>query len=142
MDTVERRAEVHRAGAERIVLIMAFHHRWQALDAGAHLRRGDPVRPLFLRGDLVHARPLEAGAADADAVAAGHAAFLDQIQTAFLGVDDDLARLVLAGERHGGALDAGDTEIFARIAAGEALFRVGLVDRFRQGLRYEQDSES
>src|SRR6186713_508602 len=59
VDTVERRAEIHRARAER-VLDAALHVARQVGPAGQHLRRRRPVRPFLLGGDPVHAAPAEA----------------------------------------------------------------------------------
>src|SRR3954465_12127965 len=64
---VERRAQIHRARAKRI-LDTALHVTRQVRPAGQHLRRRRPVRPFLLGGDPVHAAPAEAVAADADAV--------------------------------------------------------------------------
>src|SRR4051812_17454188 len=68
MDSIERAAEIHGARAERFVFA-ARHMRWQATHTRTHLRRRRPSRPFLLGGHLVHALPLEAGAADADGVA-------------------------------------------------------------------------
>src|SRR5262249_10468609 len=64
-----------------------------------HLVGRRPIRPLALVGDVVHARPGEAGTADADAVADRTTAALHQIEHALAGIDDD-------GARHLGAVVA------------------------------------
>src|SRR5439155_14790259 len=68
VDAVDGRAEIHRAGAERIAGA-AGHEARQIGLALDHLGRRMPIRPLGLAGDLLHAGPGEAVAADADAVA-------------------------------------------------------------------------
>ena len=96
MDTVDGRADVEGAGAKRIVRA-TLHVSGQdpAVTAftGNHFRRRGPARPLGLAGDVVHAGPFEAFAADADAVFHRTATFENVIKTAFLGVDDDGAGL-------------------------------------------------
>src|SRR4029450_589821 len=104
MDGVERRAEIHRARAERIVLA-ALHVARQVGSPPQHLRRRSPIRPFPLRADLLPAGPAEAVAADADAVAHGLTVAEDQIQAALGGVDVDAARLVVAGKADGRARD-------------------------------------
>src|ERR1700690_2962461 len=68
VDAVERRAEIHRARAERIVRAAGHEMRQTGLALEHFLRRG-PIRPFLHGGDRVRARPGEARAADADAVA-------------------------------------------------------------------------
>ena len=66
------RAEIERAGAERIVGA-AVHVARQVGPALHHCRRRRPARPFRLAADRLVARPGEARAADADAVAHGAA---------------------------------------------------------------------
>src|SRR5215470_5327767 len=61
VDAVERRTEIHRARAERIVGT-AGHVARQIGSAPEHLVGRRPIRPFTLHGDVVHARPGEAGA--------------------------------------------------------------------------------
>src|SRR6185437_2219149 len=67
MDAVERRAEIERARAERIIWA-AGHEVRQIRLALKHFLRRRPGRPLFFCRDVMHARPGESGPADADAV--------------------------------------------------------------------------
>src|SRR3569623_2165611 len=62
---VQRRADIERAGAERIVRA-AGHVGRQVGRALAHFRRRRPAGPLGLASDGVLARPAEAVAADAE----------------------------------------------------------------------------
>ena len=59
-----------------------------------------PIRPLGLAGDLLHAGPGEAVAADADAVADRAAATEHVIEVGVGGIDDDGARGLLGREGH------------------------------------------
>src|SRR5690606_1457330 len=68
VNAVERRAEIDRAAAERIVGA-ALHEGGKSRLALAHLFRRRPVGPFALLRNLVHTRPAESVAADADAVA-------------------------------------------------------------------------
>src|SRR5262245_37718625 len=95
VDTIERRAEIHRAGAERI-LRPAFHVARQIGAALEHFGRRRPIRPFTLARNLADARPGEAGPADADAVADRGAVALDEIQEALVGIDDDGAAALVA----------------------------------------------
>src|SRR5882672_7338412 len=88
VDAVERRAEIHRARAERIFRT-AGHVARQVGPAPQHLVGRRPIRPFALVGDVVHAGPGEAGTADADAVAHRPALALHQIEHAVAGIDDD-----------------------------------------------------
>src|SRR5262249_22082756 len=88
VDAIERRAEIHGAGAER-VLRPAFHVARQIGTALEHFGRRRPIRPFTLAGDVVNARPGEAGPADADAVTDRGAVILDQIKKTLVGIDDD-----------------------------------------------------
>ena len=94
-----RRAEIERAGAERVLHAAGQIGRQVAALGGLaldHLRRRTPVRPLALVGDLVRARPFEAGLAGADAIAPRLAVLLDQIEEILRRIDDDRARLLRA----------------------------------------------
>src|ERR1700739_2026370 len=95
MDAVERRSQIHRAGAERI-LRTALHMPWQVGAPHQHFRRRRPVRPFLLGGNLLDARPGEARAADADAVAQRLSVALHQEQELVRRVDDDRAGALLA----------------------------------------------
>src|SRR6516225_6970023 len=99
MNAVDRRAEIHGARAEWIAGT-AGHEPRQIRLALDHFRRRAPVRPFQLAGDLLQAGPLEAVAADADAVAKRPAVGLDEVEEAVLGVDDDRARRFRAAEEH------------------------------------------
>ncbi len=68
VDAVDGAAEIHGAGAER-VLRAAGHEARQIGLALHHFRGRRPIRPLGLARDGLGARPGEAFAADADAVA-------------------------------------------------------------------------
>ncbi len=57
--------------------------------AGDHFRRRGPIRPLRLLGDGLGARPGEAVAADADAVAHRLAIAEHQVEIGVRGIDDD-----------------------------------------------------
>src|SRR6185503_18851879 len=76
VDAVQRRAEIHGAGAERI-LRTTGHEVRQVGTALQHLRRRRPVRPFLLGGDFLLAGPGEARLADPNAVAQRHAVVLD-----------------------------------------------------------------
>src|SRR5262249_34921856 len=95
VDAVERRAEIHGARAERIVGA-ADHVARQIRTALEHLVGRRPIRPLPLLRDVMHARPGEAGPADADAVAHRAPVALHQIEEAIAGIDDDGARPLAA----------------------------------------------
>ena len=68
MDAIDGAAEIHGAGAELIAGTPGHEARQVGL-ALEHLRRRDPIRPLGLARDCLHAGPSEAFAAHADAVA-------------------------------------------------------------------------
>src|SRR6185437_6258247 len=68
VDPVQRRAQIQRAGAERVV-DAAGHVARDVVAARQHLGGRGPARPFLLGGDLVDAAPAKAVAADADAVA-------------------------------------------------------------------------
>jgi hypothetical protein len=117
VDAVERGAEIEGARAERIGGA-AGHEARQVGAAAQHLGGRAPVRPLGLAGDGLGAAPAEARTADADAVADGGAAGLDEVEAALLRVDDDGARRIAAGEGHRLARDGGDTGAGTRPAVG------------------------
>src|SRR5690606_26671289 len=94
-DAIKTVAEIKRACAERVVR-SAGHVARQVRLALQHLRGRTPVRPFPLGGDRLRARPAEAVAADAYAVAHGGAVPLHEIEEALLGIDDDRARLLVA----------------------------------------------
>src|SRR6266581_3721376 len=95
MDAIERRSQIHRAGAKRI-LRAAFHVPRQIRAPHQHFRWRRPRRPFLFCGNLFDARPGEAGAADADAVAHRLAVFLHQEQKLVGRIDDDRAGAFLA----------------------------------------------
>ena len=97
VDAVERVAEIQArapSGLPGPPAIMARQIRL-ALD---HLRRRKPVRPFLHLGDALGARPGEALAADADAVAHRLAAAEHQIEIGVRRIDDDGAGRLLGGE--------------------------------------------
>src|SRR5690606_29693062 len=91
--------EIHRAGAERIAGA-AGHEARQIGLALDHLRRRPPVRPFRLAHDELRSAPLEPVTADADTVAQGAVATLNEIKEAVGGVDDDGAGLFLRPVEH------------------------------------------
>src|SRR5580704_11232488 len=95
VDTVERRPQIHRAGAERI-LWTAFHVPRQVGPPHQHFRRRRPIRPFLLGGDLLDAGPGEPRTADAHAIAQRLAVGLNQIEELVGRIDHDRARTFLA----------------------------------------------
>src|SRR6195952_757783 len=95
VDAIERRSQIHRARAERI-LRTAFHVPRQIRTARQHFRRRRPGRPFLFRRDGLDARPGEAGTADADAVTHRLAVALHQEQELVRRIDDDGAGAFLA----------------------------------------------
>src|SRR5262249_23446430 len=95
VDAVERVAQVHGARAERIFRA-ARHVARQVGTALEHLIRRPPIRPLALGGDVLDARPGEAGTPDADAVAQRPAVLLDQAEEAIRRIDDGGSGLLAA----------------------------------------------
>src|SRR5271157_1417979 len=119
VDAVDGLAEIHRPRAERIAR-PARHEARQVGLALDHLRRRAPVRPFLLAGNLLQARPLEAVAADADAVAQRAVVRLHEVEEALAGVDDDRPRRFVGAEEH----------FLLLVGAAELLFlRRGLVAR-------------
>src|SRR5882672_1661412 len=104
MDAVQRRAEIHGAGAERI-FDAARHVARQVRPARPHLRGRCPARPFLLRRNAVDAAPAEAITADADAITQCPAVAEDEIKPALGGVDQDGAGRVLTREADGLARD-------------------------------------
>src|SRR5947207_291696 len=88
MNAVERGAEIHRPGAERIFRA-ALHVARQVRAALEHLFGRNPVRPFALGRNVLDARPREARAADADAVADRAAPLLDEVEKTLARIDDD-----------------------------------------------------
>src|SRR5205085_4306453 len=91
VDAIDRVAEIQGARAKRVGRATGHEARQVGL-ARDHLGRGRPIRPLGLLGDVLHAGPAEAVAADADAVADRAAAGLHQIEERVRRIDDDRAR--------------------------------------------------
>src|SRR5262249_11203806 len=91
MDAIDGRADIQRTRAQRITRTAGHPARqiWLSRD---HLGWRRPVRPLRLLADVVHAAPLEAIAADTNAVAHGNAVTHDEIEVTVMRVDDDCAR--------------------------------------------------
>src|SRR6266446_6798605 len=90
VNAIERRSQIHRACAER-VLRAAFHVPRQIGAPRQHFRWRRPCRPFLLRGNLLDARPGESGTTDPDAVAHGLAVALYQEQKFVRRIDDNRA---------------------------------------------------
>src|SRR6266478_8537513 len=99
VNAIKRRAEIHGAGAERIV-DAARHMARQVGPPRQHLRRRGPARPFLFRGDAVDAGPAKAVAADTDPVAKRLALRQDEVKPPLGGVDVDGAGLILAYKAH------------------------------------------
>src|SRR5208337_2082417 len=99
VDAVDGLAEIHCPRAHRIAR-SARHEARQVGLALDHLRRRAPVRPFLLARDLLQARPLEAVAADPDAIAKGAVVRLHEVEEAPFRVDDDGARRFRGAEEH------------------------------------------
>src|ERR1700675_4063841 len=84
VDAVDGGAEIHRARPQRIARPPGYEAR-QIGVRGDRLGRRCPVRPLRLARDAQKPLPLEAVAADTDAVADRSAARLDQIEMTLRG---------------------------------------------------------
>ena len=114
VDSVERGAEIERAGAERIVG-SPVHVAGQVGLTQQHFRRRRPVRPFGLAGDRLDAAPFEARTADPDPVAQRAAIAEHQEEKFARRVDDDGAGLfravivdfLLGEDGIDGAADAG-----------------------------------
>src|SRR5262249_20845906 len=115
MDAIKRRAEIEGAGAERIV-DAAGHVAGQIGATPAHLGRRGPAGPFPLGADAMYAAPAETVTADADAIAQGLAARLDQVEPPLGRVDDDGARRVIGRIGDCGALDRARTGVIVRAA--------------------------
>src|SRR6476659_9928471 len=81
VNAIHRGAEIHCSRPQRVAGT-AGHEARQIGLARDHLGRRRPVRPLGLAGDVYQPLPLEALAADADAIAQRAAVALDQIEMA------------------------------------------------------------
>ena len=97
VDAVHGRAEIHGARTERITGA-AGHEARQVGLALDHFGRRMPVRPLGLLGDLLHAGPGKAVAANAHAVADGASATEHVIEVGVGRIDDQGAGGLLGGE--------------------------------------------
>src|SRR5882672_1420913 len=104
VDAIERRSQIHRPRAERIV-DAARHVARQVGTPSQHLDRRSPARPFLLRGNAVGSTPAEAVAADADAVADRLAVTEHEIEPALGSADVDRPGRVTAGKAHGRARD-------------------------------------
>src|SRR6202451_553350 len=125
MDAIDGGAEIHRARPERIAR-SAGHEPRQGGLAFNHFRRRAPVRPFLLARNLLQAGPLEAIAADADAVAQRPIVRLHQIEEPRPRIDHDRAWRLGGAEEH----------LLLFKSAGELLFFrrrliAGLVDHTR-----------
>jgi hypothetical protein len=99
MNAIERRAQIHGAGAER-VLDAARQVTRQIRPSRQHLRGRGPARPFLFGGDAMGAAPAKTLAADTDAVSEGLAVGENQIKSPLAGADDDGAGRITAGEAH------------------------------------------
>src|SRR5262245_35049695 len=99
MDAIERRAEIKRAGAERVVRT-ARHKGRQSWLPPPHLLRRRPAWPFPLCRYPRNASPGEPIAPDANAVAERLPVGSDQIEAPLLCVDNDGAGLVVARIAH------------------------------------------
>src|SRR5712675_1369465 len=99
VNAIKRRAEIHGAGAERIVEA-ACHMARQIGPPRQHLRGWGPARPFLFRGDAVDAGPAKAVAADADAVAKRLALRQDEVKPPLGGVYENRTGLILADKAH------------------------------------------
>ena len=88
VDPVFGVAEIHRARPERIGFT-AGHEARQVRLARNHLLGREPVRPFFHAADVLGARPGEALAADADAVANCLVVADRQVKVGVRRIDDD-----------------------------------------------------
>ncbi len=90
-------AEIHGAGAKRVAGTASHEARQIGLPLD-HLARREPVRPLRLLGDLLHAGPGETVAADANAVADRPSAAQHVIEIGVGRIDDDGTSRLLGNE--------------------------------------------
>src|SRR6476620_4073553 len=98
VNAIDRGAEIHGAGAERIAR-PAGHPARQIRLALDHFLRWGPVRPFFFLRDLDEALPTEAVAADAEAVTQCAPAGMHHIEVTLVALHDDRAGLL------GGAIE-------------------------------------
>src|SRR5687767_9085748 len=99
MDAVERRAEIKRARAERVLDAAGDIGRQITAFGGLarnHHSRRPPFGPDLLLRDPVLAGPFEARLAGADAIAPRLAVVLYQVEEILPRIDDDRARLLRA----------------------------------------------
>src|ERR1039457_3048797 len=106
----------------------AGDHARQLRLARDHLLRRIPVRPLGLARDMLHARPGEALATDADAVADRLAVAEHVIEGGVRGIDDDGAGRLGAGVGDGLPLQA-RIELRVCVLLGGRILRGDLVLR-------------
>src|SRR6202158_1976642 len=99
VNAIQRRAQIHGAGAKRIV-DAARHVARQIGPTRQHLRGRGPARPFPLRRDAVDAAPAKAVAADTDAVAKRLALRQDEIKPPLGGVYVNGAGPILAYKAH------------------------------------------
>src|SRR5258708_1334042 len=99
VNAIKRRAQIHGAGAERVVEA-ACHVARQIGPPRQHLRRRGPARPFLFRRDAVGAAPAKAVAADTDAVAKSLALRQDEVKPPLGGVDVNGAGFILAYKAH------------------------------------------
>src|SRR5438876_2233396 len=99
VNAIKRRAQIHGAGAERVVEA-ACHVARQVGPPSQHLRGRGPARPFPFRGDAVDAGPAKAVAADTNAVAKRLALRQDEIKPPLGGVYVNGARLILADKAY------------------------------------------
>src|ERR1700688_1778816 len=99
MDAIFAAAEIHGARTERIARAAGGHARQVRL-ARDHFLRRIPARALGFALHLLDARPGEAFAADADAVADRLAIAEHVIEEGVWGIDDDGAGRLNAGVGH------------------------------------------
>src|SRR4029079_19310310 len=97
VNSIERIAEIKRAGAKRITGTPRHHARQIRLTLD-HLRGREPVRPFFHPGDAFRAGPRESLAADTDPVAHCLAAAEHEVEIRIGGIDDDRAGRFLGRE--------------------------------------------
>src|SRR5262245_50560714 len=90
VDSIDRIAEIERAGAERVART-SRHETWQVGLARNHFGRRCPVGPLCLAGYLQQTDPLKAFTPDADPITQRPVVALDDVQEALRSCDDDRA---------------------------------------------------
>ena len=125
VDAIDRLAEIESARAERIA-VTAGHEARQIGLALDHFFRRMPIRPLRHLGNPLGARPSEALAAHADAVAQRLALAEHEIEVGILRVDDERAGRLL-----GVVVDQRATEL-----RRQRLPRAGLGTHLRRKCRH------